>query len=134
MDTWQLSERVKRISLPIYEYGEQDLEHLQIIIAETGEGTMAGIATIEAADVSDGSRGHKAALLHGIYVDPHHHRSGIGTCLLKQIQTIAASRGFDGLLVKASHEATSFFAAQGFTSLPIEDPARDYPYRYWKLL
>ena len=134
MGTWQLPERVKRISLPMYQYCEHDLEHLQIIVAETGECTMAGIASIEAADVADGPQGHKAALLHGIYVDPRRHRMGIGTRLLKHMQTIASSRGFDGLLVKASHEATSFFDARGFTKLPIEDSSRDYPYRYWKLL
>ena len=132
MDTWQLPERVKRLSLPLYQYDANDLKHLQVIVAETGETNLAGIAAIEAADASECPRGHNAALLQGIYVDPLCHHNGIGTRLLSCMQAMASSRGFDGLLVKANPEAKAFFEAQAFEKLPIEDLSRDYPYRYWK--
>ena len=119
MDTWRLSERVKRLSLPLYQYDENDLEHLLIVVAESEETTIAGIAAIEPADASECPRGHNAALLHGIYVDPLHHRGGIGTRLLRYMQVIASSRGFDGLLVKANPEATTFFESRAFEQLPI---------------
>ena len=134
MDTWRLSKRVKRLSLPLYQYNAQDLEHLQVIVAETEATTIAGIAAIEPADASEYPRGHNAALLQGIYVDPFRHRNGIGTRLLRYMQATASSRGYDGLLVKANPEARTFFEARAFEKLPIEDPSRDYPYRYWKLL
>ena len=134
MDTWRLSERVKRLSLPLYQYDENDLEHLLIVVAESEATTIAGIAAIEPADASECRRGHNTALLHGIYVDPLHHRGGIGTRLLSYMQVMASSRGFDGLLVKANPEAKTFFEARAFEKLPVEDRARDYPYRYWKLL
>lgn len=132
MDTWRLADRVKRLSLPLYEYDRQDFEHLHVIVAETGKSTIAGIAAIEAADASECPRGHNAALLHGIYVDPLRHCNGIGTCLLQHMQTIASSKSFDALLVKANPEATSFFETRGFKRFPVEDPLRDYPNRYWK--
>ena len=134
MDTWRLSKRVKRLSLPLYQYHAQDLEHLQVIVAETEATTIVGIAAIEPADASEYPRGQNAALLHGIYVDPIRHRYGIGTRLLRYMQATASSRGYDGLLVKANPEARTFFEARAFEKLPIEDPSRDYPYRYWKLL
>ena len=132
IDTWRLSERVKRLSLPLYQYGARDLEHLQAVVAETEESTIAGIAAIEAADALECPQGLSAALLHGIYVDPLLHRSGIGTRLLKHMQVMASSMGFDGLLVKANPEAKSFFEARAFEKMPIENPSRDYPYRFWQ--
>ncbi len=132
MDTWRLSERVKRISLPLYRYQADDLEHLQIIVAATEAGDIVGVAAIEAADPGECPAGQSGALLHGLYIDPRRHRSGLGTRLLQRMETIAVAQGFDGLLVKAQREATAFFEARGFTRLPIEDHSRDYPYRYWK--
>lgn len=134
IDTWRLSKRVKRLSLPLYQYQVQDLEHLQVIVAETEEATIAAIAAIEPADASECPRGHNAALLHGIYVDPNYHRNGIGSRLLRYMQVMASSWDYDGLIVKANPEAKTFFEAQAFEKLPIEDHSRDYPYRYWKLL
>lgn len=132
MATWQLPQRVKRLSLPLYRYNANDLEHLEVIVAETAANTIVGVAAIEAADESDCPRGLNAALLHGIYVDPFNHRKGIGTRLMRYMQVTAASKNFDGLLIKANPEATSFFEAQDFEMLPIGDPSRDYSYRYWK--
>ena len=40
--TWQLPERVKRLTLPSYRYSAHDLEHLHIVIAEDAERTVLG--------------------------------------------------------------------------------------------
>ena len=130
--TWPMPERVKRLSLSLYRYHELDLGHMLIMLAEYGDTGLAGIASIEAADASDCPLGLNAALLHGLYVDPLIHRNGVGTRLLQHMQTIASTRGFDGLLVKAYSETASFFEASAFEKLPTENPSRDYPYRYWK--
>ena len=132
MDTWRLSKRVKRLCLPLYQYDVHDLEHLQIIVVETDKTSLTGVAAIEVADATECPRGHDGALLHGIYVDPLLHNNGIGTRLLIHMQLMASSEGYRGLLVKANPEATSFFEARDFKKLPVEDPSRDYPYRYWK--
>lgn len=131
MDTWNLAERVKRISLPLYCYDEYDLEHLQILVAETEDLSIAGISALEPIESTD-SEGRSMSIIHGIYVDPALHRKGIGTSLLEATELLADSQSADGLLVKAQPEAIKFFNHQGYQELPVKDPSRQYPYRLWK--
>ena len=44
---------------------------------------------------------------------------------------MARRDSFDGLFVKAMRDSLGFFARQGMRALPVEDPARDYPHRFW---
>ena len=129
--TWTLPERVKRLSLPSYRYQAHDLDHLHLVVAESSTDGMVGVAAWEAAEPGDAPIGTKALLLHGIYVLPDLQRGGIGTRLLEAAVQAARQGGYDGLLVKANPDAQAFFAARGLDRLPVEDPARDYPYRYW---
>ncbi len=129
--TWNLPERVKRLSAPSYRYNIHDLEHLTLLVAETEAGDPLGVAAWEAAERSDTPAQRRGLLLHGIYVDPRHHRQGIGGRLLGAALDAARQGGYDGLLVKANKDAQGFFAAMGLQPLPIERPGRDYPYRFW---
>lgn len=129
---WNLPERVKRLSLSSYRYDVYDLEHLTLMVAETKPGSIVGVAAWEPADVSDTPAGARALLLHGIYVAPNLHRSGIGSRLLASAEEAARNHGFDGLLVKANRDAQTFFLAKGLQQLTIKNPKRDYPYRFWK--
>jgi len=132
--TWDLPERVKRISIPLYHYHESDLPHMRFVIASLGEpGEIVGLAAIEDADPAEGpARG--AMLLHGIYVDPRYHRQGIGSMLLAAAEKLAAVGEASGLLVKAQPDAVPFFEASGYEKLPLADHARDYEHRFWKPL
>ena len=130
MDTWGLPERVKRLSLPLYRYAAQDLEHLDLVVAETAGGCIVGVAAIEAADTPDRAHGHNPALLHGLYVEPRHHGQGIGGRLMAHTSKLAVSRRFDTLLVRARQQAASFFEAHGLRRVDAIDAARDYPWRY----
>ena len=132
MDTWDLAERVKRISLPLYRYQPHDLEHLQIVVAESRASGIVGVAALERAPASDFPDEPSTSILHGLYVDPAYHGKAVGSRLLKRIEEIAAATDARGLLVKAQHEAVGFFAHHGFNTLPVEDESRDYPYRLWK--
>ena len=132
MNTWQLSERVKRLSLPLYQYRLPDFNNMDMVVAETEEHELIGVAALEPAAIPETTVGTVSALLHGIYVAPEQVRRGIGSRLLDSVQSIAESKGFEGLLVKAHPGSISFFEASGFEKLPIEDQSRDYPYRYWK--
>ena len=51
--TWNLPERVKRLSLPTYRYDEDDLAHLDLVVAETGGSDMVGVAAWEPAEARD---------------------------------------------------------------------------------
>lgn len=48
--TWDLPERVKRLSLSSYYYTEQDLNHLELVVAEDGQKNIKGVAAWEHTD------------------------------------------------------------------------------------
>jgi N-acetylglutamate synthase-like GNAT family acetyltransferase len=131
---WQLPERVKRLSLPSYRYHPHDLGHLHIVVAEDATQAIIGVAAWEPANSRDVPEGQRGLLLHGIYVNPDHQRHGVGTQLLDAAVQATLELAVDGLLVKAQADANVFFAACGLQRLPVEDPARDYPHRFWQVV
>lgn len=130
--TWGLPDRVKRLSLPTYRYGVQDLDHLHLKLVEQSDVGIVGIAALEPAAVPDSPPGMRCILLHGIYVASACHRRGIGRQLVEVAEAAAAHGGYDGVLVKAQPSAVGFFEALGFQKLAVRDVRRDYPHRLWK--
>jgi N-acetylglutamate synthase-like GNAT family acetyltransferase len=128
---WRLPERVKRLSLPLYRYGALDLDHLDVRVADTGDG-IAGVAAWEPADPADVPEGSSGLLLHGLYVDPARQGEGHGTRLLEACLGQARELGLDGVLVRAQADAEAFFRARGLERLPVHDASRDYALRYWQ--
>ncbi len=131
VNSWDLPQRVKRISLPIYHYRVADLQAMRVVVAEDPDGNIVGVAAWELASTGDAPRGHSALLLHGIYVDPDLHRCGIGTRLLGAAVQAAANDYHDGLIVRAQSDAIPFFEAQGLERLAVRNSDRDYPHRFW---
>ena len=134
IDTWSLADRVKRISLPLYRYHEDDLRDMQLVVAHSSDDEIFGIAALEQAYATDLFGGLEASVLHGIYVAPNLHRNGVGSALLEKIENMARSNDTEVLLVKARPEAMSFFSSHGFGTLPTRDHLRDYPYQLYKRL
>jgi predicted N-acetyltransferase YhbS len=130
--TWNLSERVKRLSLPSYRYDSVDLDHLDIVVAEDDRQGILGIAAWEPVAANALPAGSEALSLHGIYVDPAHHHRGIGRRLFRAAENAVCERGLGGLLVKAQAGSTGFFTAQGMQRLPVESPQAQYASRFWK--
>ncbi|WP_455210687.1 GNAT family N-acetyltransferase [Kaarinaea lacus] len=130
--TWDLPERVKRLSLSSYRYNELDFDHLDMVVAEDSHEHIIGVASWEPAEAKDAPAGHTALLLHGIYVNPSYHRRGIGQQLFRAAEHAVRKHHFDGLLVKAQQDANDFFLSMGMSRLPIEDPKRHYANRFWK--
>jgi GNAT superfamily N-acetyltransferase len=131
--TWGLAPRVQRLALPLYRYTAAELRHLTVWVAERG-GETVGVAAFEPSDPADWPDGRPALLLHGLYVDPSAHRQGFGRGLLDLVTRLALQDGFDGVLVKAQAQAVGFFESCGLERLPVEDPGRDYPHRFWAAL
>lgn len=129
--TWQLAERVKRLSLPSYRYHAHDFLHMHGVVATDAAGGLRGVAVWDDADARDTPGAQRGLLLHGLYVDPAHQREGIGSRLLDAAADAARDGGYDGMLVKAQADANGFFAARGLTKLAVADPLRDYPHRFW---
>lgn len=130
--TWNLPERVKRLSLSSYRYKELDFDHLEMVVAEDEREKILGVAAWEQVDVKDTPTGQSALLLHGIYVDPSHHHQGIGRRLFRLAEQAVLNHQYSGLLVKAQEDAKGFFLTQGMTRMEVEDPARHYANRFWK--
>lgn len=129
--TWPLPERVKRLTLPSYRYQPHDLVHLHLVVAEDAGGTAVGVAAWEPAHPRDLPAGRRGLLLHGLYVDPVHQGRGVGSRLLDAATDAARAQGLDGVLVKAQAAAVAFFKARSWQALAADDPARDYPHRFW---
>lgn len=130
--TWDLPERVKRLSLPSYRYDCVDLEHLDIVLAEAGRHGIIGVAAWEPVDDKAHPAGSRALSLHGIYVDPTCHHQGIGTLLFRAAEHAVCEGGYDGLLVKAQAGSTGFFSAQGMERLKAGAFPDQYANRFWK--
>jgi GNAT superfamily N-acetyltransferase len=130
--TWVLPERVKRLSLPVYRYSCQDLAHLGMVLAEDRGRQIVGVAAWEEADAEDAPAGYCSLLLHGIYVEPLHHRQGIGRQLFGAAEAAVCQLQYDGLLVKAQQDAIGFFESLGMRSLAVEEPLHQYANRLWK--
>lgn len=128
--SWGIPDRVKRLSLPVYSYSLEDLQHLSMYVGQDETG-IVGVTACEPAHDSETPVGKMGVLLHGIYVRPDRHRQGVGKMLLREACHHALGCSADGLLVKAHSEACGFFSAQGLRMLPVIDSDRDYPYRFW---
>lgn len=63
IDGWDLSERVKRLSLPLYQYQPEDLDHLHLIVIEAGNRVVA-VAAWEPAPQEQVPAGQQGLLLH----------------------------------------------------------------------
>ncbi|MEJ2179918.1 MAG: GNAT family N-acetyltransferase, partial [Gammaproteobacteria bacterium] len=79
---WHLPDRIKRLALPSYRYSSIDYEHLEILVAETVDTGIVGVAACEMAD-PDEVPGQRALLLHGLYVSPEIQHQGIGSQLFR---------------------------------------------------
>jgi len=128
--TWKVSDRVKRLSLPLYHYQPEDLDHVELVLALLGDRPVA-VAAWEPAESRHLPYGQTGLLLHGLYVDPDLAHGGLGSTLLKACRDAACERGLDGVLVKATRDAVGFFEGRGLIRLPVLSQERDYDLRYW---
>jgi predicted N-acetyltransferase YhbS len=128
---WNLPERVKRLSIPSYFYNEQDLQHLEIVVAKQDNAIIA-VASWEPAENKDTPDNQTGLLLHGLYVHPDKQNHGIGKKLLNAAENAARNKGLNGLLVKAQADAVDYFIKQGMHEIRIQNTSRDYAHRLWK--
>lgn len=131
VQSWDLPERVKRLVMPSYRYTAADLAHVNLRVLELGD-DLAGLAAWEPLAPGELPERVPAALLHGLFVAPAHHRRGFATMLVEHGADAARMAGQAGILVRAQAGAEGFFARRGFTRLPVRDELRDYAARFWR--
>jgi len=129
--SWPVPDRLKRLSLPLLQYSQSDLAEFQCFLLDQ-DGAGKGVAMLSKDTSFVGMHGTRCALLHGLYVQAHSQRSGIGTILQQAVIHRARESGCAGLLVKAQRVSRSYFETQGYRV--CVSPNVDYPYLYWKAI
>jgi GNAT superfamily N-acetyltransferase len=128
IQTWDMAPRVKRLALASHQYQAHDFQHLAFVGAFEGD-TLLGLIAMEPGAPSAATGARPLMLIHGLYVIPDRHGTGIGSRLVDMAASMSRDQRFAGLMVRAEKRAKTFFRARGFTPLPIEDEQRDYPHR-----
>lgn len=127
---WNITERARRLALPVYRYQQGDLDYMWLLVAEDEDGSLSGVAALEEAARAELPEQVHGLLLHGIFVKPEAMGRGIGRQLVAASAGIARELGYGGLLVKSVRQSRGFFERCGLDVLSAAD-AGDYPYRYW---
>ena len=129
ISAWTISDRVKRLALPLYYYELADLEYLQIERAVDSLGTIVGVIAWGPAGPEDTLGREGEALLHGVYVAPAYQGRGFGKALLQHARKQAERCGYRGFIIKASKDAVRFFENLGGTR--EEHAQNQYPHLFW---
>ena len=127
--SWHVSDRLKRLSLPLLQYSASDLEEFELFLHLQGD-VANGVAALARDTSYIGPHATRCALLHGLYVRSNSQRLGVGKAMQQLVTNRAHEIGCEGLLVKAQRVSTSYFAKQGYTEYVSAEI--DYPYLYWK--
>lgn len=130
ISAWTVSDRVKRLALPLYHYNLSDLEDLHIVKVTGRDGAILGVVAWAPAGPEDTLGKESEALLHGIYINPAHQGLGIGKGLFEHTRQLAEKCGYRGFIVKASKDAAGFFEHLGLER--VECDSTRYPYLFWK--
>ncbi len=130
--TWHVSERMKRLAVPLYCYDAGDLELMTLLVAEDDIGKLLGVATLEHMEPGAIKGGSSSLLLHGLFVLPDASGKGIGAELMKAARSRTAELGCEGFFVKAVRESAGYFAHAGLERVHVTCPEQDYPHRFWQ--
>lgn len=95
-------------------YAEQMLSELLVVAEEYGE--LVGWAALDAAK-------HQ---ITNVFVDPPHHRRGIGTALLSVLEDAARQAGLASVQLQATGSAIDFYLASGYQPDPPVSPGAQW--------
>ena len=76
------------------ESGGTALVGVAVLVADRGDGSLAGFVEIGSRNYADGCKTSPVAYLEGWYVDPDVRRNGLGTKLLEAAEAWALTHGF----------------------------------------
>jgi GNAT superfamily N-acetyltransferase len=135
VDSWPLPERLRRLSIPVLSYRDDDFNAYSIALvyceSKWGSDPVGVIARCFETVAADAPY----LFLHGLYLSPAAQRRGLGRRLLADVEMEARHAGATGVLVKAERVALPFFVASGYVQLETGvGPGGEYPYRCWRAL
>lgn len=76
------------------EKGGTHLVGIAVLVADRGDGTLAGFAEIGSRNYAEGCETTPVAYLEGWYVDPDVRRTGLGRRLIRAAETWAVTHGY----------------------------------------
>lgn len=126
-ESWGLSDRVRRLSLPSLLYNQDDLEHMTILVAQNHECRDIAVALWEPAAGWEALPGFNTALLHGLYVVPCGQGTGVGSRLLTTVCEQMSNSGFESVVGKVWRSADRFFSRRGFAPVDRNADQQAYP-------
>lgn len=93
-------------------YAEEMQKELFVVVEEDGRIVGWAALSLPKAEISN------------VFVDPVHHRRGIGTLLLSELEAVAQASGLTTVQLQATGTAIDFYLATGYRSdKPIESNA-----------
>ncbi|MDJ0698665.1 MAG: GNAT family N-acetyltransferase [Woeseiaceae bacterium] len=93
-----------------------------VIVADRGDGSLAGFVEIGSRNYAEGCETTPVAYLEGWYVDPDVRRIGLGANLLKAAETWALAHGFSE--IASDTELDNDVSLQAHTGLGFEEVER----------
>ena len=104
------------------ESGGTSLVGVAVIVADRGNGSLAGFAEIGSRNYAEGCETSPVAYLEGWYVDPDVRRTGLGASLVKAVETWALKHGYSEIASDA--ELDNKISLQAHLALGFEEVER----------
>ena len=104
------------------ESGGTPLVGVAVIVADRGDGSLAGFVEIGSRNYAEGCETTPVAYLEGWYVDPDVRRTGSGATLLKAAETWALKHGYSE--IASDTELGNEISRQAHLALGFEEVER----------
>jgi aminoglycoside 6'-N-acetyltransferase I len=104
------------------ESGGTALVGVAVIVADRGDGSLAGFAEIGSRAYAEGCETTPVAYLEGWYVDPDVRRTGLGANLIRAVEAWAREQGFSE--IASDTELDNVASLQAHTALGFEEVER----------
>ena len=95
-------------------YAEEMQKELMVVAEEDGELLGWGALCSEKEEITN------------VFVDPEHHRRGVGTAIVSVLEDAARHGGLDAVQLQATGTAIEFYLAIGYQSDPPVGPGAEW--------
>ncbi len=113
--------------LAVADEGGTHLVGVAVLVADTGNGSLAGFIEIGSRNYAEACESTPVAFLEGWYVDPDARRSGLGRSLVAAAETWAVTNGYTE--IASDTELDNEISLQAHLALGFEEVERQNCFR-----